>query len=204
MRKRAALFLVPLLLAAAGAGAQQPPSKAAQAKEEAIQQAALKAVRELGALKAAGQLNDASALELIQFTLTPHFDFNHLTRQAMGKYWARANDEQRFEIIKLFRAKIERTYAKSLSKFNDQQLSFPPAELQRNGDYRIGIDVEHGGKTVFLHFILTEARGEWTINDFLVENVSLVKNFRSQFYAIIRKEGVEGFIALLRRQDAAS
>ncbi|MBF2735759.1 MAG: ABC transporter substrate-binding protein [Betaproteobacteria bacterium AqS2] len=201
MRKLAALLLAPLLCAAAGARAQSA-DEAAQAKEEAIQQAALEAVRELSELRAGGALNDASALALIQKTLSPHFDYGHLTRQAMGKYWSRANDEQRAVVTELFRAKIERTYAKSLSKFSDQNLAFPPAERQRNGDYRIGIDVEHDGSTVFLHFILTEARGEWTINDFLVENVSLVKNFRSQFYAIIRKEGVDGFIALLRREAA--
>lgn len=205
MRLAARLAAPALALAlAAGAGADShiDLQETLNAKESDIQQASIKSVSKLAQLKKEGKLDDASALELIQFTLSPQFDFAHLTRRTMGKYWARVNDEQRAEIIRLFRAKIEKTYARSLSKFDNQQISFPPAVVQGNGDVKIGIDIEHRGNTIYLHYILTFVRGEWVINDFLVENVSLTQNFRSQFSVLIRKEGIEGFIARLR-QDAA-
>lgn len=169
-----------------------------QDKEAQIQQALGTALERLIQNRDAGTLDDDSALVIIQEVISPQFDYEFLTRFVVGKHWRKASDAEKGELIDQFRALVERTYSKSLAKFNDQEVEFMAPEELKDGSVNVGINVLNKGKNVRIEYLLKETDGEWVVTDVKIENVSLLGNFRRQFSSIVRKDGVAGLIEMLK------
>ena len=135
---------------------------------------------------------------IIQETLSPHFDFDIITRQTLGKHWRKANDAERLEVQTLFRGLLEKTYANALAKFTDENVSVDEVEEAKGGSIVVPLIIESKGKKISLEYLLKEFDGKWAIIDVKIENVSLLGNYRRQFNSIIRKDGIEGLVELLK------
>lgn len=178
-----------LALAASGA-------LAFEAKEAKIRAASQQALAQLVALRDGGQLDDASALALIQEVLSPEFDFGYLAGSVMARNWSKATPAQQGQLTDLLQRMIERTYAKSLAKFSSQQLEYLDP-VRRKSTVNVAMNIVDGGKKVKLEYSLKEKDGVWKITDLKIENVSLVGNFRRQFGSVVRSDGIDGLIQLL-------
>ena len=74
--------------------------------------------------------NKAKILDLVEAKVLPHFNFNRMTRLAMGKNWSKAAPEQQQELVKEFRTLLVRTYSSALSGYHDQVIEYKPLHLR--------------------------------------------------------------------------
>lgn len=193
MRKAAATALaVAGVLASAALGAGYKD------KEVQIQQASTTALELLISHRDAGTLNDETAMTIIQQEISPQFDFTFLAQYVVGKHWRKASDAEKADLTALFKNLVERTYSKSLAKFKDQEIDFIAPEELKDGSVNVGINVLNKGQNVRLDYLLKENKGDWVVTDVKIESVSMLGNFRRQFNTIIRKDGIQGLIDLLR------
>jgi len=141
--------------------------------------------------------------DLVENIVVPNFDFERITRFAMGRYWRSADKTQQDALIEEFKQMLVRTYAKALLNYSGQQIEYLPLRPgNREGQVTVRTAVsEAGGPTIPIDYQLYLKDGAWKVYDVAIDGVSLVANYRSSFAAEIRRKGVDGLIATLRERN---
>ena len=129
---------------------------------------------------------------------TEVFDVQETARRALGPHWQQRTPQQREEFVALFADLLEQTYISKIDLFGGERLKF--TEEKVDGDNAI---VRAKVVTKQQTEVPVEARmlrkGErWLIYDILIENISLVGNYRAQFDRIIRTSSYEDLVKRLR------
>jgi phospholipid transport system substrate-binding protein len=140
---------------------------------------------------------------LVDRILVPHFDFEKITRGAVGKHWSSASPAQRKALTGGFQQVLIRTYAKALLSYSGEDIRFLPERPGPNSStVVVPTEVrEPGGKPIPIDYKLYKTGGAWKVYDVTIDNVSLVANYRSSFNAQIRQYGIDGLISRLNEMN---
>lgn len=136
---------------------------------------------------------------LAEEKILPNFDFDRVSQLVLGKNWNRASKEQQEAFQKEFRSLLLRTYATALSKYRNQTIEFKPLRAQPT-DTEVTVKtaiLQPGGQPIGVDYTLTKNGDAWKVFDIVIEGVSLVTNYRSQFSNEIRQSGMDGLIQKL-------
>ena len=147
----------------------------------------------------------AQLYKLVEQKVLPHFDFERMTNLALGRYKRKVKVYQKPELIKAFQQLLVRTYSKALLEYNDQKLVYLPMRgKESEGEVTVRTEIEQkGGFPIPLNYELYLKDEKWKVYDIIVDNISLVTNYRSTFAREIKSKGVESLIKTLqdRNQD---
>ena len=186
-------FLVfPLLAVAQDAGPEALVKKMTQEVLEAV-----KSDKQL----AAGDRQ--KVIKLAEEKILPHVDFEEATRLAVGRGWKEATPEQRKKLVAEFRSMLVRTYSNAIGAYEGQTMKVLPVRM-KPGDTDATVRNEFhrpGGKPVLVDYSMRKTDGGWKIYDIVVEGVSLVLTYRSEFDAVIKQEGIDGLIKRLAQKN---
>jgi phospholipid transport system substrate-binding protein len=141
---------------------------------------------------------------LVDRILIPKFDFDLITKAAVGKgNWSKATPAQRKALTDGFQQVLIRTYAKALLSYSGEDIRYLPERPGRSGTVLVPTEVsEAGAKPIRIDYSLHNRSGSWKVYDVKIDNVSLVKNYRGSFNSQIRKEGIDGLIKRLDEKNA--
>ncbi|UCF91059.1 MAG: ABC transporter substrate-binding protein [Desulfobacterales bacterium] len=129
------------------------------------------------------------------------FDWNELCKRTVGRDWKKMNAAQQKEFTDLFRALLERTYADRLLAYVDEKVVFAKeTDLGKNKFEVQSNIITADNKEIPLYYRLIESSGQWKVYDVIIEGVSLVQNYRSQFREILAKGSAEDLLAILRQK----
>ena len=154
--------------------------------------------------------NAKGAVALIENKVAPHFDFPRMTSLAVGQAWQKADAGQRKALTSEFHTLLVRTYANSLTAFQDQKVSFKPlAEPGAGGEVTVRSQISKPGtQPISLDYSLAKSEEGWKVFDVTIASVSLVTNYRSTFASEMTKGGIDGLLKALqeknRHNDAAA
>ena len=139
--------------------------------------------------------------DLLRQAIYARFDFTEMSMRSLGRHWRRLTPEERKEFVKLFADLLERTYTNRIESFNDERFIYLREIL--DGDYGVvrGRVVTEKGEEYTLNYKARLANGEWKVYDVVVENISLVNNYRSQFKRVIRKKSYEELISIMKEKQ---
>ena len=140
---------------------------------------------------------------LAEEKILPNFNFDRVCRMVLGKNWNRASKEQQEAFQREFRSLLLRTYATALSKYRNQTIDYKPLRSQP-GDTEVTVKTEilqPGGQPVAVDYALEKAGDGWKVYDIVIEGVSLVTNYRSQFGNEIKQSGIDGLIQKLAAKN---
>jgi phospholipid transport system substrate-binding protein len=142
--------------------------------------------------------------DLAETKILPNFDFERVCRLVLGRNWANATDEQKAQFQKEFRSLLLRTYSSALSKYRNQTIEYLPFRLQPEAT-RATVKtriLQPGGQPIGLDYALEKGPSGWKVFDIVIEDVSLVTNYRSQFSNEIRQVGgMDGLIQRLAEKN---
>ncbi|MDM5147082.1 ABC transporter substrate-binding protein [Candidatus Persebacteraceae bacterium Df01] len=151
-------------------------------------------------LKQNDALDSDAALALMREEISPLLNFSKITQRALGKHWRRASNEEKKRIIAAFQQLLEKTYAKVLTKYDDQKTEIVKAKQQENGEILVVMNVRGKDKSARIDYLF--AGDEPRIIDVKVEGISLIANFRRQFGRMINKVGFDGLAKMLEKMVA--
>ena len=137
--------------------------------------------------------NQQKLYAVIEDKILPNFDFDRVCRMVLGKNWKTATPEQQAIFQKEFRSLLLRTYSSALSKYKDQVIEYKPMRYEadeKNVSVKTQI-LQAGGQPVAVDYSLVKGPAGWKVYDIVIENVSLVTNYRSQFSNEIRQNGLD-------------
>jgi len=144
------------------------------------------------------------ALKLAEEKILPHVDFEEATRLAVGRSWSQASAEQKKRLVDEFRRMLVRTYSSAISAYEGQTMKVQPVRM-KPGDTEVTVRnqyVRPGGKPVQLDYSMRKTDSGWKIYDIVVEGISLVLTYRSEFDAVVKQEGIDGLIKRMAAKSA--
>jgi phospholipid transport system substrate-binding protein len=149
--------------------------------------------------------NSAKVVELAEQKVLPHFDFERMTRLAVGRNWAQATDAQKQALIKEFRTLLVRTYSSSLSQYRDQTIEVKPARVgaqDKDAVVRTAV-IQRGGPPIPIDYSMEKADGGWKVFDVVIDGASLVTTYRGTFNDQVQRGGLDGLIKALQERNRA-
>jgi phospholipid transport system substrate-binding protein len=145
-----------------------------------------------------------AALKLAEEKVLPHIDFEEATRLAVGRAWAEASPEQKKRLVAEFRRMLVRTYANAIGPYEGQSMKVSPSR-QKPDEKEATVRAQFlrsGGKPVQLEYQMRKTDAGWKVYDIVVEGVSLVLTYRSEFDAVVKQQGIDGLIKRLSEKNA--
>jgi phospholipid transport system substrate-binding protein len=130
------------------------------------------------------------------------FDFNEISRRSLGRYWQPRTPAEREEFVRLFADLLERSYVSKLELYSGEKIEY--AGEVPDGDVttvktRI---ITKQGTQIPVDYRMFQQSGQWRAYDALIEGVSLVGNYRTQFNSVIQRTSYEDLVKTLRAKAA--
>ena len=143
------------------------------------------------------------AVKLAEAKILPHVDFEEATRLAVGRGWSQASPEQKKRLVSEFRNMLVRTYSNAISAYEGQTMKVLPSRVKPGeSDATVRNQfIRPGGKPVLIDYSMKKGDKGWKIYDIVVEGVSLVLTYRSEFDAIVKQDGVDGLVKRLAQKN---
>ncbi|MFZ2161560.1 MAG: ABC transporter substrate-binding protein [Sideroxyarcus sp.] len=153
--------------------------------------------------------NQKKLLELVDAKVLPHFNFEHMTKLAVGKSWRKATAEQKQELMSEFRILLVRTYTKAFTSYRDQIIEVKPFKLDPAATevtIKTAIVKPGSQQPILVDYDMEKMPDGWKVYDLTVEGVSLVTSYRGTFADQIQQVGIDGLIKTLvdKNRTAAS
>jgi phospholipid transport system substrate-binding protein len=139
---------------------------------------------------------------LLKQILFARFDFTEMARRALGAHWRRRTPEEQQEFVRLFTELLERAYADTIESYSDEKILYVGEKLDGNYAEVTSKIVTGNGQEFSIGYKTQSVGGEWKVYDVVVENISMVNNFRSQFNRVINKASYEELIRRLKSRQS--
>jgi phospholipid transport system substrate-binding protein len=144
-------------------------------------------------------------IDLAEKKVLPHFDFERMTRLAVGKAWRDATPEQRKALENGFRSLLVNTYTAALSQSETDNPTVEMKPLQANpADKEVlvkSVVRQPGKQPVEIDYRMERVDNGWKVYDVIVENLSLVTNYRSTFASEVSRGGIDGLIKSIETKN---
>jgi phospholipid transport system substrate-binding protein len=143
--------------------------------------------------------------DLAEKKVLPYFDFRAMTQLAVGRHWREATPEQQNALVDAFRTLLVNTYTASLNVASTGKESVDVKPLdQKGGDdvvVRTTVRSPNRPQPIPVDYRMRKGPDGWKVYDVIVENLSLVTNYRSSFASEIQRSGIDGLIKALQAKN---
>jgi phospholipid transport system substrate-binding protein len=131
-------------------------------------------------------------------------DFDTMSRLVLARNWSRFTPEQQTEFVKLFKAHLSITYGNNIENYKNERVAIVGEREEARGDWTVQSKILRGGGSsdILVDYRLRKADVVWKIIDIIIERVSLVANFRSQFQDILGGGAPDKLLQVLRDKNA--
>ena len=139
-------------------------------------------------------------VERLKEIINPIFDYNEMARRSLGAHWRRRSAAEQEEFTTLFRAFLERIYADKIDFYDGQKAIFGRENIDQDYAQVESVMINPKGEENSVIYRLKRTDGKWKVYDAVVENISIVNNYRSQFDRVISKSSYEELKKMLREK----
>jgi phospholipid transport system substrate-binding protein len=126
------------------------------------------------------------------------FDYDEITRRALGKNRKAFTPEQMDEFSDLFTRFLEEIYLDRIQEYTDEKVVYGKATMLSKNKAEVETNIVTASKQIPINYRVVFQHEEWRGYDVLIEGVSLVRNYRSQFNEILQKKTPEDLLQQLR------
>lgn len=147
-------------------------------------------------LRASGLPQSALAL------VFSRFDFSEMTKRSLGAHWESLGSAQQREFVDAFTQRVLRAYGRSVRASGDEKVQY--ARELRDGDLAtVQTKVISGsGDELPIDYQLHNVGGQWKVYDVVIDQVSIVGNYRAQFERVIAKSSVQELLRRIKQQGS--
>ena len=141
--------------------------------------------------------NDLQARrEALRETINGRFNYRQMVMRSLAKNWDTRSDQERQEFIALFKSLLENSYANKLEAYQNEKINYV-SEIIKGKYALVKTEVVRKSSTIGVDYKLIQENGNWQVYDFVIEGVSMIRNYRSQFTKIIRRDSYEVLVQKL-------
>jgi phospholipid transport system substrate-binding protein len=128
------------------------------------------------------------------------FDFTELSKRTLASNWRKLSPEQQKEFIELYTSLLEDAYANKIMAYSDEKIAFSKeiALTEKTIEVQSTVLRKNGDIPIYYRVIMKD--GSWRVYDVVIEGVSLINNYRSQFREILANKTPESLLETLRKK----
>lgn len=128
------------------------------------------------------------------------FDWQETARRSLGVHWRQRLEAERARFVRLFRDLLEQTYLAKIERYRGEKVTYVGESVDDSavGKVRTLIDTKRD-RRISVDYLMRRRGERWLVYDVLIENVSLARNYRSQFSDIVR---TSSYAELLKKMEA--
>lgn len=135
--------------------------------------------------------------------IAPRFDFEEMAKRSLGEYWQRYAS-RKTEFVAAFTNFIEDSYLSKIEAYKNEKILYNRERVDE-GFAEVETKVVTGkGDEIPINYRLHSVGGKWKVYDVLIENVSLVNNYRSQFKRILYHASFDELLKRLQEKRSES
>ena len=137
----------------------------------------------------------------IRQIVASRFDFAEMAKRSLGSNWQKVNNDEQRQFVELFTELLEKSYADQIESYDGEKIVYGRENVsqdQADVDTKI---LTKKGEQISVNYKLRSAGNDWKVYDVVIENISLVNNFRSQFNRILANAS---FAELLKKLQSKS
>jgi phospholipid transport system substrate-binding protein len=151
------------------------------------------------------QLDSQQKRTQIQNIAYGAIDFPTLCKLVLARNWPKFSAEQRAQFEEEFKQHLSMTYGRNVDNYKNEKVQILGERQEQHDDVTVQSKILRGGSDDILvdYRLRKTTDGQWKIIDVIVEGVSLVSNFRSQFQDVVSNGGPDRLIALLKEKNAS-
>ena len=133
-----------------------------------------------------------------------HVDFDTVSRLVLARNWSQLSPAQQADFVKLFKEHLSMTYGRSIENYKNERVEISGDHEEARGDWTVKTKILRGGgaNDILVDYRLRKEDTAWRIIDIVIERVSLVSNYRSQFQEIVSQGGPTKLLEVLREKNA--
>jgi phospholipid transport system substrate-binding protein len=130
------------------------------------------------------------------------FDYQDTARRALGRHWAERTPAEQREFVKLFADLLERAYFSRIDSYRGEKVRYGAESIDGGEAVVKTTVVTHAGSEIPVDYRMHVVDGRWLVYDVVIEGVSLVANYRTQFNKIVQTESYPSLVKKLRDKGA--
>jgi phospholipid transport system substrate-binding protein len=137
----------------------------------------------------------------IRQIVASRFDFAEMAKRSLGSNWQKVNNDEQRQFVELFTELLEKSYADQIESYDGEKIVYGRENVsqdQADVDTKI---LTKKGEQISVNYKLRSAGNDWKVYDVVIENISLVNNFRSQFNRVLANAS---FAELLKKLQSKS
>ncbi len=127
-------------------------------------------------------------------TIDGIFDMKELSRRALGSSWNKFSPEQQTRFINAFGTLLQNTYLDKIESYTDEKVQYLNEQSLGANKAEVSTKVVGKGKEIPIAYRLVD-HGSWKVYDVIIEGVSLVQNYRTQFGQLLVNDTPDALIA---------
>jgi len=143
--------------------------------------------------------NPSLRREKLRETIGVRFNYRQMVMRSLAKNYKERSNEERKEFTALFKKLLENSYASKIENYQDETIKYVKEQVK--GKYAlVNTEIIRKDGTINVDYKLINEDGKWTVYDFVIEEVSLIRNYRSQFSKIIKTESYDALVSKLSKK----
>jgi phospholipid transport system substrate-binding protein len=195
--------LAALIAALAGAAIASGRARATQNTDPAAAKVVVRqTVDQVLAVLARKDLSIEERRSLIEDIAFERFDFPTMSRLVLKRSWLRFSPAQREQFVKEFREYLAASYGTRIERYHQEKVDVTGDRVEPRGDVTVMTRIKGGSADgIEIDYRMRDRDGTWKVIDVVIEGVSLVQNFHSQFADILSKGGPEELLRRLKERN---
>lgn len=132
--------------------------------------------------------------ELLSSLIRKRFDFRVMSQQVLATNWKKANRKEQERFVGLFSDLLESTYMDRIEAYTDEKVEYVNEKVRENRALVETIIVTKSVDVPISYKLIQKAGGDWFVYDVVIEEVSLIRNYRSSYREIVMRDGIGGLL----------
>jgi phospholipid transport system substrate-binding protein len=145
--------------------------------------------------------NETKRRQALKKSISTIFDYSEMAKRSLGKHWNSRTAAEKKQFTDLFATLLENSYAGKIESYNNEKIVYIK-EIEEDQYAEVKSKVVTAARDEFtLDYRLFKQNGKWMVYDVIIEGVSLVSNYRSQFNRIITSNGYDKLVKKLQTKS---
>ena len=172
----------------------QPVWVAAGVPGDQVRQSADKLLAILKDPQLKGESKKNERRDKLKEVIYQRFDFTEMARRSLGSEWRRRSPEEQREFVKLFTGLLEQAYLDNIESYNGEKFRYLKEQEDNNQAQVDTKIVGNKGQEFSVNYRLHNRNGDWKVYDVVIEDISLINNYRSQFNRMLATSSYEELV----------
>ena len=158
-------------------------------------------IQRITAIVSSPSREESERRDEVKRVLLPRFDWLEMAKRSLGKHWPRVPERQN-EFVSAFTEFVGNAYLGTIGGYKDEKIIFAGERRDQNlaeVDTKL---VPNKGEPMSVNYRLHLVQGDWKIYDVVIDDISLVNNYRSQFNRVLAKSSFDDLLKQLRDRDS--